>query len=217
MRLNTTIALAAKSHSHSWAAANYGFFTDTYGTHPRRFAFGTVREITHYYQYTTFRSSLLSDFLPAALLAFTFRHHLALYWEESNVLPMAGVVGLEPTWACASAFGERCNRRYATPLYKSSCRAHRLITQMCTNESVGRLDNALMAEETGFEPAEVLPSPVFETGALNQTRPLLYVLSGFILLIIHSACFYDTQSIVADANRFIVFVPAILVLMPVHV
>lgn len=33
-----------------------------------------------------------------------------------------------------------------------------------------------LAEGTGFEPAEVLPSPVFETGALNQTRPPLHVL-----------------------------------------
>ena len=195
MRFGTTIALSAKSHSHDWATANYGFFTDSYGTHPHRLAFDTVRdnprlygEVTHYFQYTTFRSSLLSDFLPVALLAFTFKHHLALYWEESNVLPLAGAVGLEPTRTFVDGFGDRCNRRYAKPLYKSSCCAHQLLTPRCTKEQAGRLDNALLAEGTGFEPAESFPSPVFETGALSQTRPPLQL---FSLCIVHTGWLYD--------------------------
>ena len=30
---------------------------------------------------------------------------------------MAGATGLEPVWAEAGGFGDRCNRRYAKPLY----------------------------------------------------------------------------------------------------
>ena len=43
MRLNTTIALTAKSCSSDEAAPNWGFFTNSYGTHLCRFAFDTVR------------------------------------------------------------------------------------------------------------------------------------------------------------------------------
>ena len=32
---------------------------------------------------------------------------------------MAGAVGLEPTWLLSVGFGDRCNRRYTTPLYLS--------------------------------------------------------------------------------------------------
>lgn len=36
-----------------------------------------------------------------------------------------------------------------------------------------------MAEETGFEPAEGCPSPDFESGALSQALPLLYIMFHF--------------------------------------
>ena len=45
--------------------------------------------------------------------------HNDVYGEERERC-LAGAVGLEPTWACAGGFGDRCNRRYATPLYKQN-------------------------------------------------------------------------------------------------
>ena len=34
-------------------------------------------------------------------------------------------------------------------------------------------NHILLAERVGFEPTEVLPSPVFKTGAIDQTLPSL--------------------------------------------
>lgn len=40
-----------------------------------------------------------------------------LFKLDLEFIKLAGATGLEPVWAEAGGFGDRCNRRYAKPLY----------------------------------------------------------------------------------------------------
>lgn len=73
----------------------------------------------------------------------------------------------------------------------------------------------VLAEETGFEPAEVLPSPVFETGAINQALPLLYILI-IVLLIIQTICFDNAEPIIAYTGCFSMLVLCVFMVMTIY-
>ena len=43
-----------------------------------------------------------------------------LFKLDLEFIKLAGATGLEPVWAEAGGFGDRCNRRYAKPLYSKT-------------------------------------------------------------------------------------------------
>ena len=47
-----------------------------------------------------------------------------------SITYLAGALGLEPRWTCVVGVGDRCNRRYATPLYKQHLYSINLLQQV---------------------------------------------------------------------------------------
>ena len=67
----------------------------------------------------------ICNFINSNHLITTFHYYMKIVFRQLfkldlEFIKLAGATGLEPVWAEAGGFGDRCNRRYAKPLYSKA-------------------------------------------------------------------------------------------------